>query len=148
MTVDPSLRVDLLGKLGAVEIAGGNRSLFEFSQAPPPKAPDPKILPKPVKPEAGKGTETAGIESAKVEPKEPAKAPPPPIPLKFYGFINGAGKRRAFFLNGEDIVVGSEGEVVEKFYKIIRISLTSAVVEDTRHSHQQTIRIIDLPQGT
>src|SRR5262245_9626824 len=35
-TADPTLRLDLLAKVQAVEPEGGSRSLFQFSAAPPP----------------------------------------------------------------------------------------------------------------
>jgi hypothetical protein len=144
MTVDPTLRLDLLAKLQAVELGGGHRSLFEFSQPPPPKAPEPTIKPKPV--EAAK-TDTAKPEEKPSAPVDPPRPPPPPIPLKFYGFIAGSGARRAFFLNGEDILVGSEGQTLQTRYRIVRIGLSSAVIEDTEHKNQQTIRLEEPPQG-
>jgi len=145
MTVDPTLRLDLLAKLAAVTASGGNRSLFEFSQPPQPKAPEPKIIPKEVA--AAKAAEIAKAQAAAAAPADPVKPPPPPIPLKFYGFVSGGGPRRAFFLNGEDILVAAEGQTVQSRYKIIRISLSSAVVEDTQHKNQQTIRLEEPPAG-
>src|SRR5260370_4814879 len=41
-TVDPTLRLDLLAKVQAVEPQGGSRSIFKFSEAP---APDLKLAP-------------------------------------------------------------------------------------------------------
>jgi len=145
ITVDPTLRLDLLAKLQQVELGGGHRSLFEFSQPPPPKAPEPTIKPKPI--ESAKADGAPKPEEKPPEPKDPPKPPPPPIPLKFYGFIAGSGARRAFFLNGEDILVGSEGQTLQARYKIVRIGLSSAVIEDTQHKNQQTIRLEEPPQG-
>jgi hypothetical protein len=79
---------------------------------------------------------------------KPPKPPPPPIPFKFYGFIapaTGGLSRRAFFLEGEDIFVAGEGEMIKKRYKVVRIGVNSAVVEDTQHSHQQTLRLEEQP---
>lgn len=141
MTVDPSLRLDLLARLKEVTIAGGERSLFDFSQPPPPKVAEPKILPKPV------AQETPADNGTKPEPATAAsKPPPPPIPLKFYGFVTGIGPRRAFFLNADEIFVASEGDLVQKRYKIIRIGVSSAVVADTQHDdHQQSIPLEAMP---
>ncbi|MBK5295317.1 MAG: hypothetical protein JJE04_27020 [Acidobacteriia bacterium] len=145
MTVDPTLRLDLLAKLAAVSLSGGNRSLFEFSQAPLPKVPEPKIIPKDVA--AAKAAELAQAAQTPAAPAEPAKPTAPPIPLKFYGFVSGGGPRRAFFLNGEDILVATEGQTLQSRYKIIRISLSTAVVEDTQFKSQQTIRLEEPPAG-
>jgi hypothetical protein len=79
-------------------------------------------------------------------PKPPAPPPPPkapPIPLKFYGFVNPskADNKRAFFLDGDDIVIAGEGDTIKKRYKVIRIGINSAVVEDTqfKSNSQQTL---------
>jgi hypothetical protein len=79
------------------------------------------------------------------KPPEPVKPPPPPVPLKFYGFVAGSDSRRAFFLQGEEIFVAAEGDIVQKRYKIVRIGLNSAVVEDTEHKHQQTLPLEQAP---
>ena len=141
MTIDPTLQLGLLAKLSEVEVSGGMRSLFDFSQAPPPKTPEPKILPttKPIQ-----GPEPPPKPESK-EDKETPKTPPPPIPLKFYGYVAGAGGsgRRAFFLNEDEILVGGEGDLIKSRYKVIRIGLKSAVVEDTQHNHQQTLTLVE-----
>jgi hypothetical protein len=127
------LRLDLLARLQEVTVEGGERSLFEFAPAPLPKKPEPKIIPKDVSKTANKPG-----ESKKPEAKKP---PPPPIPLKFYGYVTQArrGAKRAFFLDGEDILVASEGDVVKKRYKVVRIGVNSVVVEDLEHKNEQTL---------
>jgi hypothetical protein len=134
-SIDPTLRLDLLAKLQKVTVEGGDRSLFEFGAAPLPKNPEPKIIPK--KPELAK--DAAGENKA-----EPPKPPPPPIPLKFFGYTIQArqGNKRAFFLDGDEILVASEGEVMKKRYKVKRIGVNSVVVEDLNHQHEQTLPIV------
>jgi hypothetical protein len=134
--IDARLRLDLLARLQQVELEGGDRSLFDFGAAPLPKKPEPKIVPK-----------EPAVESRPVEVRANEEArtpPPPPIPLRFYGFtISGRqGPRRAFFLDGEDIYVASEGEIVKKRYKIVRIGITTAVVEDIESKSQQTLPLV------
>jgi hypothetical protein len=135
-SVDPTLHLDLLAKLKNVPVEAGTRSLFEVSAAPPAelkiKEPDKIAIAKPfVGPLPPRPVET---------PPEP-KAPP--IPLKFYGFVNKskAGDKRAFFLDGEDIVIAAEGDLIKKRFKIVRIGVNSAVVEDTefKNNNQQTL---------
>ena len=148
-TVDPQLRTDLLAKLQLVTIQGGNRSLFDFAQAPQPKAPPPpKIIP-------NKNGLLPGMIRAVASatqtgpPPVPPKPPPPPIPLKFYGFVGGVKQsaKRAFFLDGDDIQVAGEGDLIKKRYKVIRIGLNSAVVEDVDHKHQQTLTLEEPQMG-
>jgi hypothetical protein len=139
MTIDPTLRLDLLAKLQNVEANGTKRSLFDFS-APPPKEPEPKIVPT----EQAEAPKPEEVKPPAPSP-EPVKPPPPPINLKYYGFISAADSpaKRAFFLDGEEIFVAGEGEVIRKRYKVVRIGLTSAVLEDTEHQNQQTIALTE-----
>jgi len=140
--IDPTLRLDLLAKVQAVERGAGGRNLFQFGAAPPPPEAKPvpgvKIVP---------GAKGAAAAAANAAPAKPAGPPPPPtappIPLKFYGYSEPriSGAKRAFFLEGEDIFVGGEGEVINKRYKVIRISPGSVVMEDTQFKQQQTLVI-------
>ena len=136
--IDPTLRLDLLAKLRNVPMEGGSRSLFEFSQPPVPPPPKVTITPAPVVKEIPK--------PAVPDPDaKPAPPPPPPIPLKFYGYANAprSGPKRAFFLDGDDIFVAGENDLIRNRYKIIRIGVNSAVVEDTTNKHQQTLPLVE-----
>ncbi len=148
MTVDPTIRVDVLAKLQAVGVEGTHRSLFEFSQAP---VPTPTVIAgvgkggkKPVIPDPTQIAQAAQSAFPAVPPPPP---PPPPIPLKFYGYItpSSAGGKRAFFLEGEDIHVVTEGDIVKRRYKIVRIGINSVVVEDTQFKNQQTLPLEEQP---
>jgi hypothetical protein len=142
-TIDPTLRTDLLAKLGNVPIQGGARALFEFSAAPPPKAPDPgKIIP--TKPVSVVKPPVPVAPPAPSKPVEPVKPQAPPIPLKFYGFTAArGGPKRGFFLENEDVYVANEGEVIKRRYKVVRISLNSVIMEDTEFKQQQTLPLVD-----
>jgi hypothetical protein len=74
-------------------------------------------------------------------PVTQSKPPPTPIPFKFYGYAAPprSGPRRAFFIDGEEIFIVGENEMIRNRYKIIRIGVNSAVVEDTKDKHQQTL---------
>ena len=78
-------------------------------------------------------------------PPPPPVAPPPPITLKFYGYSTprADGQKRAFFLDGDDIFVAGENELVRSRYKIVRIGVNSAVVEDTTNKNQQTLPLVE-----
>src|SRR5262249_38775940 len=76
---------------------------------------------------------------------EASKPPPPPITLKFYGYAGTTrdGTRRAFFLDGEDIYTPAENEMIKGRYKIIRIGVNSAVVEDFPKKNDQTLPLVE-----
>ena len=138
-SIDPTLKLDLLAKLQKAPMEGGSRSLFEFTQPPPPPPPKVVIKPGPVadaKPEPPKPAPPAG---------PPPMPPPPPIPLKFYGYAGTTreGLRRAFFLEGDDIFTPAENETIKGRYKIIRIGVNSAVVEDITNKNQQTLPLVE-----
>jgi hypothetical protein len=138
--INPMLKLELLDKLRQVSVEGGSRSLFEFYTPPPPPVPKPApIVPKPV---------TVADTKPAEPPKPPPPPPPPPIPLKFYGYSGALRStvRRAFFLDGEDIVQAGENETIRNRYKILRIGVNSAVVEDTVAKNQQTLQLADEAQ--
>ncbi len=144
--IDPTLKLDLLAKLRTAAMEGGSRSIFEFSQPPPP----PPVKVAPIKPGGIPGT-PGGPPIAKppvlagAETVKPPAPPATPIPLKFYGYANTPknGPRRAFFLDGEDIFVAGENDMIRSRYKIIKIGVNSAVVEDTTNKNQQTLPLIE-----
>lgn len=141
--VDPTLKLDLLAKVRQVSMDGGSRSLFEFYTPPPPPPPPPPKV-NPIKPDPAK----AGPSQTEVSKGPPPPPPPPPIPLKFYGYSGAVRSniRRAFFLDGEDIVQAGENETIRNRYRIVRIGVNSAVVEDTIAKNQQTLPLADEAQ--
>ena len=136
--IDPTLKLDLMAKLRDLPLEGGERSLFDFGAPPKPKEPPPPVQPiKPVTPPPAPATPAT--------PAAPVKPPPPPIPLKFYGYVNTSrgGLRQAFFLDGDDIFVAGENDMIRSRYKVIRIGVNSAVIEDTTNKNQQTLPLIE-----
>ncbi len=145
--IDPRIRLDLLAKVRAAPLEGGSSSLFEFSKAPEPPAPKVEIKPGPavtVPPPA--------VSVSKDLPKELPPPPPPPIPFKYYGYAGKAsdGQLQGFFREGDastgDIFPAREGETIKNRYKIIRIGIKSAVVEDTTNHNQQTLGLLEETQ--
>jgi hypothetical protein len=134
-TIDPRLRLDLLAKVQAVDLAPAERNLFVFGAAAPliPVVEPRKIIPK----------TQAQIEQerAKENPGPPAPPPPPAITLKYYGYtaLRADGRKRAFFLDGDDIFVAAEGDLIKKRYKVVRIGVSSVEVEDTQFNHTQML---------
>jgi hypothetical protein len=149
VTIDPTLRLDLLAKLQEVKVEGQRRSIFDFSQPEPPK-PDPKqaAASKTPAPSPLVKPEDKPAEAAKAA-AEPEKPKAPPIPLKFYGYLSRTNvpAKRAFFMDGEEIHVVSEGDIVKKRYKIVRIGVNSVVVEDTQFEQQQTLPLEEQQPG-
>lgn len=144
-TIDPRLRLDLLAKVQAVDLAPAERNLFQFGAAPPvAPAIDPgKIIPKT---QAQIQVEQARLQAQAGPPGPP---PPPAITLKYYGYTaqRADGHKRAFFLDGDDIFVAAEGELIKKRYKVVRIGVASVEVEDTQFNHTQMLPLAEEAAG-
>lgn len=140
--VDPTLHLAALRRLQDVKLEASTRSLFEISAAPPPVV---KITAEPDKIKLKKY-----LVYGPTPPPPPAPPPPtpkaPPIPLKFYGFVNPARPdvKRAFFMHNDEIILAGEGELIKKRYKIIRIGVNSAEVEDTEFKGDNTKQTLPL----
>lgn len=147
-TIDPILKLDLLARLQQVPPAGSGRNLFQFGAPPPkelPKGPEPKVT-------VARLIGPPLLGPADLLPKPPVKpAEPPPVPFspKYYGLATSAanGRKRAFFLDGEDIIIRSEGETVKGQFRLVRIGATQVVVEDTNTKREQTVKIAEDAQA-
>jgi hypothetical protein len=135
--IDPTLRLDLLKRLKSVTLSGSGRNLFSAAAAMPEM-----LTAKPTRIMPGK---LPGQVIQPTGPVAPSGPPPPaPIPLKFYGFAapyNAGGARRGFFMDGDNVVVASPGDVVKGRYRIVTLEPQSAVVQDTLANNQQTLVI-------
>lgn len=140
---DPSLKLELLAKLKGIPLEIGPRgSVFDWGKAPPPPQQDvAKLHPGPMPSAVPKPTIGSGPGGA--DPSKPPIPPVAPIPLKFYGYSAKSGAKRAFFLDGDDIDVAGENEVIKKRYKIVKIGVNSVVVEDLTTNHQQTLPLVE-----
>jgi hypothetical protein len=142
--VDPRIREDLLAKLRAEPMLGGSRSLFEFGK--PPEPPAPKV--EPIKPAAVPVPPPAPV-APKPPAAPPAPPPPPPIPFKYYGYAGKAadGQLQGFFREGdaanEEEFIARENETLKNRYKIVRIGIKSALVEDTTNHNQQPLPLLE-----
>jgi len=123
-SLDPELRYDWLRASEDMKYSGEGRNIFS-AQAP---------IPKPV--ENG----TTDAQKAAEEAGPPPPPPPPPINLKFFGFASKPGEPKKVFLSqGEDVFIAAEGEIVNRRYKVMRISPVSVEIEDEMNNHRQSI---------
>ena len=121
LSVDnPFLRMDKLERIRKLEYSGSRRSIFVAHVPPPPAPPIPKI--------------------------DPSKLPPPPeqpltLPVKFFGYASdtNSGRKRAFFTNGEDVFILSEGEMLQNRYRLLRIGNATADFEEIMSGKRATL---------
>ena len=70
----------------------------------------------------------------------PPPPPPPPINLKFYGYASRPGEPKKVFLSqGEDLFIASEGEIVNRRYKVVHIAPMAVEIEDVLNNNRQSI---------
>lgn len=117
-SLDPTLHLQQLAATEHIKYEGTGRNIF-ISQA------EDVVIPKAM------GNGTTDKNGADTVIQIPPAAPPPPIPLKFFGFANQPGERKKVFLSkGEDVFIAGEGEIVDRRYKVVRISPTSVDIQD------------------
>ncbi len=127
MLLDPTLRYDWLKQSEDTEYKGAGRNIFQAQMD----------IPQPLR----NGTTDHPKIAAKNGPVTPAPPPPPPpIELKFFGFASHPGEpKKVLLLQGEDVFVASEGEIVDRRYKVLRISPSSVEIEDVLNNNRQEI---------
>jgi hypothetical protein len=119
-SLDPTLHLDQLAMAEEIKYEGSGRNIF-VAQAEDVKIPTP-----------GKNGATDQAQK-----DAPIYQPPPvpsltPIPLKFFGFASHPGEPKKIFLSKgpDDVFIAGEGEIVDRRYKVMRISSTSVEMQD------------------
>jgi hypothetical protein len=122
-SLDPTLHPELMRQAESLSYTGNGRNIFSQFSEPP-------AIPKPIAP----------IRQAQVNTGPPPPPPPPPINLGFYGYAaERTGQKQVFLLQGDDIFIASEGDVVDRRYRVIKIGPVSVQVEDIPYHNTQTL---------
>jgi len=120
--LDPTLDLNLLSQSEEIKYAGNGRNIFVAGSV---------AIEKP------KGTGATDKPVAYVAPQPP---PPPPITLKFFGFANKPGETKKVFLSQDgDVFIAAEGDIVDRRYRVLRISPTAVDVEDVINNNRQSL---------
>lgn len=135
--IDPTLRLDLLSRLRTVEFEPSHRSVFDIGAA----APQSQLL------VAIKKAPILPPKPLPVQPQYPQISQPPPlnIPLKYYGFVKPVGPGQAnqgFFLDGDNILVASEGQVLKQQFMVVELTPNSAKMEDIQRKQGQSLPVV------
>jgi hypothetical protein len=124
-SLDPRLHLAQLQDTEDTAYDGKGRNIFMETE-------EPKIE-KPIAPPFKQPDKLAQV------PTVPAPILPPPINLKFFGFASGPDHKRVFLAQGDDVFVASEGEIVQRRYKIVKINNNNIEVLDVLSNNRQTI---------
>ena len=135
--LDPTLRLDLLSRVQSVPLAPAGRNIFESGPGPIANA-GPGAIKGPIIPVAPKPGAQPPVMPA-------AMVPQVNIPLKYYGFAKPVNKRRGnlgFFLEGDNVLMASEGELIQKRYLVVQLTPHGARLEDTQLKQDQTLPVV------
>ena len=126
---EPHLRLDLLDKIKKLDYSGSHRNIFVFGPPPPP--------PKTVEQIARENYQAQG-------PHPPPPPPPVTVPAQLFGsaLMTKSGKRVAFFLQGDEVLVVEEGGVFLERYRLDRIGNDSADVEEIFSGRHATVPML------
>jgi hypothetical protein len=123
-SLDPTLHPEIMRQAESLEYTGRGRNIFSQFSAPPE-------IPKPIAPIHPQQVADTG---------PPPPPPPPPINLGFYGYAaEKTGQKQVFLLHGDDIFIASEGDVVDRRYRVVKINSASVQVEDIPYHNTQTL---------
>jgi hypothetical protein len=128
---DPTLRVDLLDPARKPEYKGTQRNIFSAS-VPRPDPPKPP----PVE-----------VQQPQLPPPDPGPAPLV-VPFRFYGYEEDprSGRRRGFFIEGENVLIVAVGDTIQSRFRLLKIGNQSAEVEELASGRRQTLQLEQPPQ--
>ncbi len=111
---NPFLRLDKLERIRKLEYNGSKRSIFT-AQIPAPLPP-------------------VNLQKQDSATTGPPPEPPLTLPVKFFGYATdpASGRKRAFFTNGDDVFILSEGEILQTRFRLLRIGNTTADFEEVQ----------------
>lgn len=123
-SLDPTLHVDLLKASEDTKYEGTGRNIFRVFV-------EPQRIVAPVVTDHPKVADNT----------PPPPPPPPPSNLKFYGFATSRpdGAKRIFLIKNEDVFIASEGDIVDRRYKVVRISPNTVEILDVLSNNRENI---------
>lgn len=133
---DYSVVLDRLRKAQSTEYKASGRNIFVAA----PIKPVEVAAPKPV-----------DVPSPPVGPQLPPPPPPPTLPanIKFFGYgtLPSGGPRQAFLLDGDEVRIVTEGDVILNHIRINRIGNDMMEFEDTTTGLRNSTRL-EMPPAT
>jgi len=127
--LDPTLDLRLLSQSEEIKYAGNGRNIFVAGSV--------AVIERPKR---------NGTDKEQRAYVPPPIAGPPPITLKFFGFANRPGETKKVFLSqGEDVFIAAEGDIVDRRYRVLKISPTAVDVEDVLNNNRQSLPLTQAP---
>jgi hypothetical protein len=122
-SLDPTLRLARLELTEHEVYEGSGRNIFQSYGEEQPEKPRPRPKPQPTPPATIVVTAAA-----------------PPIGLRFFGIVAAPNAPRKVCLTQDgDVFIGTEGDILDRRYKILRIGLNAIDIEDVLKNTQYTL---------
>ena len=141
LTADTTLRTAVLDKIRSIEVPSVDRDIFNFGRPKPSAGP-----PQPEARQAQAVLNRAMEKRVVPAPKPPPKQPPPVVTVrppdwKYFGLASQGDEvpKRAFLLDGEEILVGALGSVLNGRYRIESIGVEAVVIVDLEANQEFSI---------
>ena len=130
--LDPTLHTEPMRRTESVAYEGSGRNIFSG-------AASEVAIPKPIQPARPKPVVAQGPP-----PPPPGPPPPPPIDLRFSGYFlsPATGERQIILIQGDDVILAHQGDVVLRRYKILSVSANSIQVEDMPNNNRQVLPLV------
>jgi hypothetical protein len=122
--VDPMLNTGALRATEAARYEGSGRDIFHVALDLPPRRKTEKWEPE---------------KTVTIRHEETVT----PFPLTFFGFSRRGDARSIFLLAGEDVFIAREGDVVDRRYRIVRVTPESVEVEDVMKQETEKLWLKD-----
>ena len=129
--LDPTLRMEAMLVTESLVYSGSGRNIFSATSVP-------VDIPKPIAAgaaEAGAAATAATAAGATATAADRSE-------VLWDGDCRRMGKRQAFLLHGDDVFLASDGDIVQRRYKVISISANSILVEDMANNNRQTLPLL------
>jgi hypothetical protein len=131
---NPGLHWPEMNRAAKTEYKSNGRNPFSKEAPPPPVDPQKVVA---VRQPQG--------------PQLPAPIPPPTLPgnLKFFGYgtVPNGTARRAFFSDGEDVIIVSEGETLLGRYRILKVNNNNLEFEEIATGRHNTAPLVEDQQA-
>ncbi len=142
-----TIRRDLLERVRAIEVPSVERDIFNFGR------PKPREVAGPTPAEAKLAQARLDAATRKPTPKPQGPTPKPMLPKarppdwKYFGLASAANSdaTRGFLLDGEEILIASEGALLQGRYRITGIDEQAIALEDVQASQVFSIAL-ELPK--
>ena len=134
---NPQIRWQKLEASRKTEYRSAGRNPFSKVAAPPPTA-------------------VAGVTTQRDQhidrtvPVDPPIAPfTPPPGLKFFGYgtVPNGTARRAFFTDGDEIIIVAEGETLQGRYRVVKVNNTNLDIQEVSTGRHASMPLIEEPAG-